>query len=309
LPLAKPLVDLLQQEITSRSLPDDFIQTIERCYLPVARQIATARDNQKPTQTFMVSFNGAQGSGKSTITAFLRLLLMHQFALNTLDISIDDFYRTHAQRVELSQTVHPLLITRGVPGTHDIDLALQTFDCLRHCDLSNPCPVPLFDKATDDRCGREFWREVTEPVDIVLFEGWCNHAPPQSQQELDGAINELERNEDADGVWRAYVNEQLKLYRRLLFSQADFLVFLQVPSFEKVYEWRGLQEKKLAASSQGDNHAVMNGLELKRFIQHYERITRQCLESLPQQADVILKLDDNHIIQSMEAKTKEAGHV
>ncbi len=298
--ISSALGEILQQEIRSRKLPDSFITTVEQWYLPLAEQIVRAKQ-QAGRACFEVSFNGAQGSGKSTITAFLRLLLTHQFGLYTVEVSIDDFYLTRSQREVLSKTVHPLFITRGVPGTHDVRLARQTFDCLRHCDSQHPCYVPTFDKAVDDRRARSEWTKVGQAVDIILFEGWCNHAPLQTDEELENPLNDLEREEDADGTWRRYVNEQIRRYQAELFSQADFLVYLQVPSFEKVYEWRGLQESKLAAQKT-DKSAVMDTRALRRFIQHYERITRHCLKVLPAEADVLVRLGDDHQIQSMHGK-------
>lgn len=297
----------IEQEIQVRDLPVNFMATVERWYLPLAQQLANLKANK--SGSIMISFNGAQGSGKSTMTAFLRLILKHQFQLNTLEVSIDDFYLTRSQRETLSRTVHPLLVTRGVPGTHDVELALQTFTCLMHAEPENPCYVPVFDKSVDDRRPQKEWLRVDERVDIILFEGWCNHAPVQDEIVLKQPVNELERDEDEQAVWRSYVNKQLRHYHEKLFELADFLVFLRVPSFEKVYEWRGLQEAKLASSEGEEKKGLMTATQLKRFIQHYERITRACLDGLPASADVVVQLNDKHLIESMEFKTEEANHV
>jgi D-glycerate 3-kinase len=289
--------ELLAEEIAQRSLPADFIETIERCYFPLAQQI----QRQKQSETLLVSFNGAQGSGKSTLTVFLRLILTHHFHLYTVEISIDDFYLTRQQRMQLAKDIHPLLATRGVPGTHDVDLAVKTIQCLQNCSAQQPCSIPQFDKAIDDRSPKQKWRTLSQPVDVILFEGWCNHAPVQAQEDLLYPVNRLESKEDAQGIWRRYANEQLKIYHQKLFKLADLLVFLKIPSFEKVYEWRGLQEKKL--TKQADSaERVMDENQLRRFIEHYERITRHCLKTLPAVADIVISLDDSHSIQSIETK-------
>jgi D-glycerate 3-kinase len=223
--------------------------------------------------------------------------------MNTIEISIDDFYLTRQQRQQLAQQVHPLFATRGVPGTHDVQLASQTLDCLLQCAPDTPCQLPCFDKSRDDRCAQQDWNTISQVLDVVLFEGWCNHAPVQTDEQLQQPINRLEREEDADASWRRYANEQLKVYHQKLFDRADLLIYLQVPSFEKVYEWRGLQERKLAQQAGSENNAVMDEAGLQRFIQHYERITRQCLQGLPSSADVVLKLGDDHAIQSMSFKS------
>lgn len=305
--LSSVLISILQQEISQRNLPADFQTTVEDYYLPVAEEIR--RRKVQKEGPLLVNFNGAQGSGKSTITAFLRLILIHQFDLNTVEISIDDFYHTLQQRQQLARKIHPLFLTRGVPGTHDVELASETLACLSHCSSVNECAIPRFNKAIDDRYDKASWPVVNEAVDIILFEGWCNHAPVLSTQELTAPVNDLERDEDSAGVWRTYANEQLKIYHQRLFNQTDVLIYLQIPSFEKVFEWRGLQEQKLAQSSGNKNHAVMDEKQLRRFIQHYERITRSCLEALPAKADIVLKLDAEHSIESVEIRNTGSASV
>ena len=46
--------------------------------------------------------------------------------LNICVFSIDDFYKTKIDRLRMSKKKHPLFITRGVPGTHDLKLLNQT---------------------------------------------------------------------------------------------------------------------------------------------------------------------------------------
>jgi D-glycerate 3-kinase len=285
---------VLQQEIEKHSLPFDFFDTIENWYIPIAQEIA--RQHQQKKDTLLINVNGSQGSGKSTLTAFLSLILTHHFGLNTIDISIDDFYLTKAQRKKLSKDVHPLLATRGVPGTHDIQLAV---DCMQKLSHKQSCTLPQFNKAIDDRASEKSWKQIDKPVDIILFEGWCTAAPFQEKEALQNPINTLESEEDPDGVWRSYVNEQLKAYHQHLFNLSDYLIFLQIPNFEKVYEWRWLQEEKLALTA-SDNQAVMTRQQVHRFIQHYERITRNCLELLPDKANMTVKLSDNHNIVSLD---------
>ncbi len=288
---------LLQAEIQRQALPEQFMHSVEHWLLPIAGHLRTLHEEKGGM--LLVSFNGSQGSGKSTLTRFLALLLKHQFGLNAIDISIDDFYLTRAQRQQLARDVHPLFSTRGVPGTHDVQLARATLDCLRESGAEKPCKLPRFDKAIDDRAAPSQWTLIDDPVDIVLFEGWCNHAPIQNEGQLIPPINDLEKNEDSGQVWRNYANNALKDYHEQLFSQADLLIYLQIPYFEIVYEWRGLQEKKLADARGTTAKALMNESELRRFIQHYERITRACLAKLPQQAHIVVELDSDHQIQAI----------
>lgn len=272
------------------SLPESFHQTVEDIYLPLSRIIL----NRKKTQPLLVSINGAQGTGKSTMTAFLKHILESEADCSVANLSLDDFYCIREQRKSLAENIHPLLATRGVPGTHDVELIEQVLDQLVK---QQPCRVPRFDKALDDRCDEAGWCSIEEPVDIILFEGWCNNSPAQSRQALSDPVNELESTEDPDGVWRHYVNDQLIDYQRRLFDRTDTCIMLKAPDFNCVFEWRSVQEKKLKKNSGHlEQNLVMDATQLKRFIQHYERISRHTLEHLPQMADVVLPIADDHSI-------------
>ena len=295
----------MQQAVAEQGLPNGFIDTVMNHYAGIAETIAQRR-RQQPGP-LIVSINGAQGSGKSTLTEFLELMLDDMFQLRAANLSIDDFYLTRAARQQLAATVHPLFITRGVPGTHDLDLAKRTLDCLRQDSASGTCSLPRFDKAKDDRRPESEWPRLQLPIDVILFEGWCNHAPVQNEAELAEPVNELEQNEDRDGRWRGYVNQQLQHYHEVLFSQAHLLLYLQAPSFEKVFEWRELQESKLRQAV-GSGQGLMTAAQLRRFIQHYERLTRSCLERLPQQADILVRLGDDHAIKAVTG-TPKVAHV
>jgi D-glycerate 3-kinase len=290
--MAPQVSDLIEVE----HLPADFVAVVERWYLPIAARIAQAQSQQ--AGTLLVSISGAQGSGKSTLTAFLKLLLKAAWQLDAVDISLDDFYLTHTERQQLALAKHPLLATRGVPGTHDLALATAVFAELRQCSVSQPCQVPRFDKSVDDRRPAADWTVVDHGVDVILFEGWCNNAPVATAESLREPINRLETQEDPDGSWRHYVNACLGRYHQALFSQADLLVHIAIPSFDKVYEWRQLQEQKLAEKAEA-NAGVMDSVQLSRFIQHYERITRRCLEELPKTADIVLNLNAEHGVDGL----------
>ncbi len=288
----------ISELIEQMSLPESFQQTVEDIYLPLSQVIV----NSKKGSPLFVSINGAQGTGKSTMTAFLKSIIEYESDCAVANISIDDFYCTRERRKFLAESIHPLLETRGVPGTHDVVLIEQVLDCLVN---QKPCQVPRFDKALDDRRAESGWGDIAEPVDIILFEGWCNNSPAQSRQALTDPVNELESTEDPEGVWRQYVNEQLIDYQRRLFDHADMCIMLQAPDFECVYEWRSKQEQKLEKNSKHlESNRVMNAAELKRFIQHYERISRHTLAHLPQIADVVLPVAEDHSIKALVERSR-----
>jgi D-glycerate 3-kinase len=242
-------------------------------------------------ETRIVGINGAQGSGKSTLAGRLRHALGKDHACAAVVLAIDDFYATRAQRSALADAVHPLLITRGVPGTHDVELMSATLERLRHLRAGHTLRLPHFVKAQDDRAPADRGVVVTGPVDVVLFEGWCVGTPPQAEAELLDPINRLEAEEDRDGRWRRYVNAQLAGPYARLFGSLDRLVFLQAPDFAVVHRWRLQQEAGNAAAAPRADH-VMDAAALQRFIAHYERLTRHALHALPSHADVVFELDE-----------------
>jgi D-glycerate 3-kinase len=262
-------------------------------YLVLAEWIAS---QAPPGRTLIVGINGAQGSGKSSLAALLQHLLEQGLARRTVAVSIDDFYATHADREALARTVHPLLATRGVPGTHDVGMATRTLERLRTLAHDNTVCLPRFIKAYDDRAPEHEWPTVHGTIDIVLFEGWCVGTPPQAAEDLVAPANALELEMDTDRRWRRHVNEQLQTAYADLFSLLDRLVLLQAPCFEVVHGWRVEQETGNAAQAPEGSGNLMTSAELHRFIAHYERLTRHALRVVPTRADVVLALDEQRQI-------------
>jgi D-glycerate 3-kinase len=278
-------------------LPDSFAETVHTTY----RQVADALLAQKPgsKRPLLVAICGCQGSGKSTLAAFLKLILEGE-GFPTAILSLDDLYLTKWQRQTLARKIHPLLRTRGVPGTHDVALGLKTLHALREALPQAHTLLPAFDKAQDDRKPRRDWHAFEGRPAFILFEGWCVDAKPQPPASLRKPVNRLERDRDPDGVWRQYVNDQLTGPYRKLFADIDVLVFLKAPSFDCVYEWRGLQEKKLRRPRGGD--AGMDKGELENFIMHYERLTRWMLKEMPGRADILLPLARGQHIRAVDIR-------
>jgi D-glycerate 3-kinase len=257
--------------------------------------------NSKVTnEPYITGINGAQGSGKTTTVKIVKALLENAFGLNVLALSIDDLYLTKKQRQQLAIDEHILLQTRGVPGTHDTTLGLSIFQKLKDRPFKS-FQIPIFDKSIDDRVEDSLWLQITQQVDIVLFEGWCVGAIAQDPINLSQAVNTLEEDEDKNAVWRNFVNDQLENKYKQLFSNIDLLIMLKVPSMEKVYDWRLLQEQKMreSLSLSQIKKVGMSDKELKRFIMHYERITRSTLYEMPGRADIVLQIDDSHQISSV----------
>jgi D-glycerate 3-kinase len=277
--------------MSEHGLPDRFSTLIEKHYSPLAEWLVKKR---RSGETLLLGINGAQGSGKSTLADYLKLVLGIEYGWQVAVISIDDFYLTKAERNTLAREIHALLATRGVPGTHDVQLLADCMERLRALEPNNTMDLPRFDKALDDRADPDSWSMIAGPIDLIVLEGWCVGSIPQPDDMLMQAVNSLEEQEDASGDWRRYANMQLKGPYAELFAQLDALVFLQVPNFDAAYQWRLEQEEKLAESTGHHAAGIMSREQLARFMQHYERLTRANLAGLPAIADVILELDDNH---------------
>jgi D-glycerate 3-kinase len=275
--------DHLAQFLAEEQLPASFEQTLELVCEPLAAR--AARRRQARRRTAVIGLCGAQGSGKSTIARATQILLAAR-GVRAVALSLDDFYLGREGRLRLAAEVHPLLATRGPPGTHDAALAGAVIDQLRS---PGKIALPRFDKAADTRAPRAAWPIVGSPVDVIILEGWCVGAVSQGRAALREPVNALERDEDPTGAWRTFVNDQLDGPYQTLFGRLHDLVLLQAPSFDVVLGWRAQQEAKLRART----GRGMTDAELARFVAHYERLTRWIAVEMPARADWVVALDAN----------------
>jgi D-glycerate 3-kinase len=284
-------------------LPEAVVLTLCQTYGPLAAWLGERR--RALGRPIVVGVNGAQGTGKSTLLALLTRLLAQQGTLRGTGLSLDDLYLTAGERAALAGRVHPLLATRGVPGTHDLELAHGVLDALTRAE--GPVSIPAFDKAHDDRAPRERWPTVQAPFDVVVLEGWCVGARPQPSDALREPVNALEREQDADGRWRQFVNAQLEGPYAALFARLDALVMLTVPDMDCVRRWRIEQEHALARrlEREGRTGAPMDDAAVERFVQFFERLTCAILEEMPARADVVFDLDRSHRI--VDSRYGDAG--
>jgi len=297
----------LQAFLEEHRLPSAYRQIIDRWFAPLAEGLAAR--HATAGRPLLIGINGSQGSGKSTLAALLTILLAERHGLRSIDLSIDDFYLTRAQRQQLAQDVHPLLATRGVPGTHDVALMRDTLQQLMQ--RQGPVAVPRFDKAADDRLPPAQWPQTEAPLDLVLIEGWCFGTQAQAQAALEAPVNQLESDEDPDGTWRRYVNHAIEHDYQPLYQDVDAWIMLQAPSFDCVYQWRLEQEAKLVekiAQQGGQGTQLMSAPQLARFIQHYQRLTEHALRTLPAQVDYLYRLDaQRNIISFSQAHAEQYG--
>jgi D-glycerate 3-kinase len=290
--------------LSRHQLTISYLEKASKCFLPLLDKIV-ALAYSRQGQPLVIGINGCQGSGKSTLADYLCTMLKRRHDIKALAVSLDDFYLSKVQRVNLADTVHPLLATRGVPGTHDVSLAINTVKALK--DITQKAiSIPVFDKAIDDQDPRSKIT-YTGVRQIIIFEGWCLGATAQTKKELILPINSLEREHDSDGRWRKYVNNALGEKYPQLFELIDLWVMLQAPSFNCVYQWRREQEHKLAQKKSEldlEHRGFIDDTSLKVFIQHYQRVTQQCLNKLPNKMHYLYLLDNARlVIKQMQPKT------
>jgi len=95
---------------------------IKSFLIPLCFWINKKAEKKRP---YFVGLAGGQGTGKTTISSILKIILTKYFKLSVFKISIDDLYKTRKDRIKLSKKIHPLLKTRGVPGTHDVNFMFE----------------------------------------------------------------------------------------------------------------------------------------------------------------------------------------
>ena len=165
----KACIKFIKSQETSKEKFKNKEKMIKSFLIPISFWIAKKVEKKKP---FFLGLSGGQGSGKTTISSIISIILNKYFKLNVFKISIDDFYKTRKKRLELSKKVHPLLMVRGVPGTHDINIMLDFFKRTKEKKFKS-IKLPRFNKATDDRYNKKLWYSVKRRPDVIIFEGWC----------------------------------------------------------------------------------------------------------------------------------------
>ena len=279
------LIDYIQKEIHNTYNKKYSKKYIKDKLVPIINYICSSKSKK-----FL--FGGSQGIGKSSFINIISKTIEKFYNKRILLLSLDNYYLSKKQRLLLSEKKHKLLITRGVPGTHDIEKLVKNINQFNKGKY--PITIPLFDKLTDDKSKSI---KMKTKFDILFLEGWCCGSSEIPKKILYKNINNLEKIKDPKYQWRNFYNNKLKMEYKKLFKLFDELIFLKTSSFDNVFKWRFKQEKY--NQSKNKKSKRMSANEIKIFIQHYEKLTKWMLKDLNKKAQIVIKFEKNHKISSV----------
>ena len=278
----------LATQMKIENLSEDFLEQI---VIPIAYHLDTKfKKQEKP---YIICFTGGQGSGKTTLSFFIQKVLTDYCNRSAMGFSIDDIYKSQEERKKLADEIHPLRYVRGVPGTHDISMGLELINSLSLAEKDTETKIPTFCKPKDNHYPESEWPVYKGKPDFIFFDAWCGGAKPLPEENWLPPLNSLEAEEDPEGVWSKWSNQELSKEYQTLFSMFDLLLMIKVPSMDFVYESRWIQEQTLAktVTDPALKDKIMTKEEVYRFVMHYERLTHYILDELPSFSDIVLSRD------------------
>ncbi|MEG4326481.1 glycerate kinase [Microcoleus sp. herbarium5] len=289
-----------------------FLETLWNLWLPLAMQLSTAK--QSVNRPLIQGILGGQGTGKTTLCQVLRLIL-GKLGYSTVILSLDDIYKTYADRQQL-QKADPRLIWRGPPGTHDIDLGIAVLDKLRGSqtrnlaavenpqsdafkpDIIKNIEIPRFDKSAYGGAGDRSQPEIISGADIVLFEGWFVGVNPVVDAKLNeflaGAPFPISTESDCQFArdMNAKLHDYLPLWNRL-----DRLMVLYPPDYRISQVWRNQAEREMMAAGKSG----MSEAEINRFVEYFwkalhpELFIKSMVEK-GDRVDLVIEILDDHSV-------------
>jgi D-glycerate 3-kinase len=265
-----------------------LLETVWNLWLPLAMQLKSYR--QQLGRPLIQGILGGQGTGKTTMSAILTLILSHM-GYRTLSLSLDDLYKTYSDRLALREQ-DPRLVWRGPPGTHDIQLGLTVLDQLRQPKSLLPIQVPRFDKSAWGGAGDRREPEVVEGADIVLFEGWFVGVRPINPDAFDTAPPPIVTANDRE--FARDLNAQLQDYLPL-WERLDRLILLYPTDYQLSLEWRRQAENQMIAAQ----HTGMTDAEVEQFVEYFWRSLHpelfiKPLVKLPSWVDLVIEIHPDH---------------
>ncbi|MEL6815051.1 MAG: glycerate kinase, partial [Cyanobacteria bacterium J06598_3] len=246
--LLQRVVQGIETHLETYSLPlagpwTAWIVPLWTFWLPLAQQLDQQQRALKAP--FIQGILGGQGTGKTTLTRILNLILGH-LGQQSVGLSIDDLYLTYAQRRVLKKQ-DPRFIWRGPPGTHDIELGIRTLAQLKCAEPAGTFELPQFDKSLHGGQGdRTTPLSIAAPT-IVLFEGWFVGTQPVAETVFTvGSPLPEPIVSAADRDFAAECNRKLHDYLPL-WNQLDSLLVLAPTDYRRSQQWRQQAEQDMKA--------------------------------------------------------------
>ena len=261
-------------------------QDLWALWLPLALEIA--HQQQQKNSVFVFGILGGQGTGKTTLTQILPLI-WRELNLASVAISIDDLYKTYAERQAL-QKIDPRLIWRGPPATHDVDLGLKTIDAL--LNQEKQVEIPRFDKSAYQGMGDRTTPQLVKPVDIVMLEGWLVGVEPIAETKFDKPPFPIITEEDRQ--FAIVNNQRLQAYVPL-WQKLDYLLVLNPREYQYSLQWR--QQAEHLMISQGKTG--MSDQQIEEFVHYFWQALHPDLFIKPltqkgAKSDLVVNINLNH---------------
>lgn len=282
-----PTIEHFCQDHLTASVP--WLDTLWTLWLPLALWLAQHQTHDRPR---IQGILGGQGTGKTTLGIILTLILQ-TLGYKALSFSLDDLYKTYRDRLRL-QDEDPRLRWRGPPGTHDLDLGLQTLDWLRQPTADKAIAIPRFDKALHNGMGDRTEPKLVANVDLVLFEGWFVGVRPINPTVFDAAIAPIVTA--ADRTFARDINAKLHDYLPL-WERLDSLIVLHPVDYRLSQQWRKQAEQQMRATGQSG----MSDAEIDTFVEYFWKALHpelfiKPLVTHPGYADLVIEIQSDHTV-------------
>ena len=103
----KDCIKFIKSQETSKEKFINKEGMLKAFLIPICFWIAKKANNKQP---YFVGVAGGQGTGKTTISSILKIILEKYFKLKVFKVSIDDFYKTRKERYRLSKKIHLMFL-------------------------------------------------------------------------------------------------------------------------------------------------------------------------------------------------------
>ncbi len=269
------------------------LETLWKLWLPLGIKLANKR--QSLSRPLVQGILGGQGTGKTTLAKIL-VLILEKLGYKTISISIDDIYKTYAER-QLLQKQDSRLIWRGPPGTHDVSLGIETLDKLRQSEnqnYDNLIPIPRFNKSLFHGAGDRIEPEIVSKVDIILFEGWFVGVRPVEEKIFDVAPPPIIT--ETDKKFARDMNKKLTEYLPL-WEKLDSLIVLYPTDYRFSKQWRKQAEQQMIASGKSG----MSDDEIEKFVDYFwkalhpELFIKPLIKN-PEFVDLVIEINSDHSV-------------